>query len=296
MANSLTWTGERYLPWMGGAEIHYEHLHRYCYASIFSPGRKVLDIACGEGYGSSILSRNAASVIGIDKDFDAIFHANRKYGKENTRFVVGTLEHIPLKKESVDIITCFESIEHISNHELLLREIKRILSPGGIFIVSTPDKKNTVNDQRDENPFHVKELFFDEFVDILKSFFQYTSVLGQAICPISRLFPIGLKNSRTVENYYVYREEDGFCIDNDDRSAPDYYVAIACDAFSAIKDAPINSNMVDQSNVLINELKEAIRFFKDQFFMKEAHIEKLNIEISELQKRNAFLLNNQKKL
>ena len=76
----LEWTGERYLPYFDpsicGAEIHYEHLHRYAFTSQYVKGKTVLDLASGEGYGSFLLSQNAESVTGIERDPDAVNHAS----------------------------------------------------------------------------------------------------------------------------------------------------------------------------------------------------------------------------
>jgi len=86
----LEWTGERYLPFVDtkilGAEIHYEHLHRYYFASKFVEGKRVLDLACGEGYGSYILSKSAEHVVGVDIDELTIKHASCKYIRDNLEF------------------------------------------------------------------------------------------------------------------------------------------------------------------------------------------------------------------
>jgi 2-polyprenyl-3-methyl-5-hydroxy-6-metoxy-1,4-benzoquinol methylase len=73
----LEWTGERYLPWLEEAAIGYEHLHRYAYATQFVQNKRVLDLACGEGYGSCFLAKTAESVVGIDIDERAIKHARK---------------------------------------------------------------------------------------------------------------------------------------------------------------------------------------------------------------------------
>jgi len=86
----LTWTGERYLPFVdpkiSGAEIHYEHLHGYYIALHFVEGKKVLDLACGEGYGSYILSKSAEHLVGIEIDEKIVKHASCKYIRDNLEF------------------------------------------------------------------------------------------------------------------------------------------------------------------------------------------------------------------
>ena len=95
----LEWTGERYLPYIdpsvSGVEIHYEHLHRYAFASQFVKGKKVLDLASGEGYGSSILAKDALSVVGIEIDPVAVSHAKNTYEKVNLEFIEGSIPHCP---------------------------------------------------------------------------------------------------------------------------------------------------------------------------------------------------------
>ena len=86
----LEWTDERYLPFVdtkiSGAEIHYEHLHRYAFAAQFVKGKKVLDLASGEGYGSYMLSKEAELVIGIEIDERTVKHASSKYISDNLEF------------------------------------------------------------------------------------------------------------------------------------------------------------------------------------------------------------------
>src|ERR1700754_392489 len=98
-APELLWTGERYLPEIGG-DIELEHLHRYHWAAHFSQGKRVLDIACGEGYGSEILARSAAHVIGVDLSEDTVAHAEQKYRRNNLEFMVGSCDQIPLSDNS----------------------------------------------------------------------------------------------------------------------------------------------------------------------------------------------------
>src|SRR6202166_1480667 len=137
----LEWTGERFLPWIKESRIAYEHLHRYAYASTFVKDKLVLDLASGEGYGSGMLATSAASVTGIDIDESVVRHATEKYGSRNLQFISGSITAIPIQEDhSFDVIVCFEAIEHIEDQEKLLGEVKRLLKPEGLFIVSTPNK------------------------------------------------------------------------------------------------------------------------------------------------------------
>ena len=127
----MEFTGERYVPAVGG-EIRHEHLHRYAFASEFVRGKQVLDIACGEGYGSEMLARAAARVIGVDISPEAIDHATRSYGSRNgLQFLQGSAAALPLDDASIDVIVSFETIEHHAQHEEMMAEFSRVLRPTG---------------------------------------------------------------------------------------------------------------------------------------------------------------------
>src|SRR6185436_20367656 len=101
----------------------------------------VLDIACGEGYGVNLLSHNSKFVFGVDIDSQVISHASTKYKQSNVKFIPGSATQIPLPDFSVDVVTSFETLEHLEDHTTMMSEIKRVLKLNGILIISTPDKK-----------------------------------------------------------------------------------------------------------------------------------------------------------
>ena len=186
--SQLPFTGERFVPSERG-RIAYEHYHRY--ASCLDAARRkvVLDIACGEGFGTALLARSATRVIGIDVDPTAVAHAAKKYQAfSNTCFVVGDCRAIPLNDRSVDLIVSFETIEHIAEHDLLLSEFDRVLRPGGAVIVSSPEKKHYGDSRGHENPFHVRELTYEAFIALLQKRFQCVRPYGQRLAIASFLF------------------------------------------------------------------------------------------------------------
>ena len=162
----LPWTGERYVPQLRG-DIALEHLHRYAFACELSLGKRVLDIACGEGYGSEMLSRNAESVVGVDIDPATVAHAMTKYRSPNMKFIEGACEKIPLPDKSVDLVVSFETLEHIEDHDKFLGEIERVLVSGGILVISTPEKAAYSDKPGHVNPLHKKELYRDQFLRLL---------------------------------------------------------------------------------------------------------------------------------
>jgi ubiquinone/menaquinone biosynthesis C-methylase UbiE len=156
-----------------------EHLHRYAIAKELCTGKQVLDIACGEGYGSNLLAQIAAKVIGVDIDEATVERAKMVYKKPNLNFIIGTCSSIALENNSIDVVVSFETIEHHDQHEEMLSEIKRVLKPDGILIISTPDKKHYSDDLKYSNPYHVKELYLDEFETLIKRHFSYYQIYYQ---------------------------------------------------------------------------------------------------------------------
>jgi len=180
MSDDLDFTGERYVPAIGG-NIYLEHMHRYHLAKNFVANKDVLDIASGEGFGSALLAEKASSVIGVDISDEAVLHAQAKYKDKNISFKTGSCEAIPLPSSSVDVVVSFETLEHIDAHERFLQEVKRVLRPDGVLIISTPEKHAYTVATGLVNPFHVKELFKDEFDHLLKQHFTHVSMHGQKI-------------------------------------------------------------------------------------------------------------------
>jgi 2-polyprenyl-3-methyl-5-hydroxy-6-metoxy-1,4-benzoquinol methylase/GT2 family glycosyltransferase/glycosyltransferase involved in cell wall biosynthesis len=248
----LEWTGERYVPWMEEASIGYEHLHRYAYATQFTSDKNVLDLACGEGYGSHLLARTANRVTGIDIDVEAIRHASNRYLRSNLEFKAGSITAIPLEgRHLFDVIVCYEAIEHIDDHEKLLAEVKRLLVPDGIFIVSTPNKWAYSDEPQSQNPFHVHELYFQEFKSLLENYFSRVRFFAQRLFCGSNMWPLHLKGNPSLVEYVIERGAKEFLFVENDKKVPMYFIAIASDKEQAI-DYKV-SLLTDSSNELLNQ-------------------------------------------
>jgi ubiquinone/menaquinone biosynthesis C-methylase UbiE len=257
----LDWTGERFLPWAGGATIAYEHLHRYAYAATLTKSKRVLDLACGEGYGARLLAAEACAVVGIDIDERVVRHARAKYGSSNLEFVCGSITAVPVGKDhSFDVIICFEAIEHIENHEALLEEVKRLLQPHGVFIASTPNKAIYRGGSAEGNPFHVKELYFEEFQALLGRYFGNMRFLGQRIHPASSIWALQGQNGNEFREFVVERSDSGFHVVDPDQRAAEYFIAVASDGEVT---PPPASVLLDESDRLFveknDELQASIR-------------------------------------
>lgn len=182
-------TEERYVPGSPDLTTGYEHIHRYSLASQFADGKTVLDLASGEGYGTAMLAEKATHITGIEICPETVAHAQSKY--KNVDFRVGSIEAIPIEgKHLFDLAVCFEAIEHIAGQEALLTEVKRLLRPDGLFIVSTPNKPVYSEKGTRQNPHHVKELEFNEFDELLGRYFAHRLYYGQKSYAASKIFPL----------------------------------------------------------------------------------------------------------
>jgi SAM-dependent methyltransferase len=174
-------TGERVIPGQVDPDLWNEHFARYAFATRLARGRRVLDIACGTGYGSAELAAVARSVTGIDVSEEAVQHASAHYQRPNLTFQTAPAESLPFPGQSFDLIIAFEVIEHLSDYRVLLAEASRLLAPGGQFIVSTPNRLYYEESRRlsGPNPFHTHEFEFEEFREALGSVFPHVSFFLQ---------------------------------------------------------------------------------------------------------------------
>jgi hypothetical protein len=143
------------------------------------PGKDVLDLASGEGYGSALLAQVARSVVGIDVALEAVEHAAANYQADQLRFLQGSGTAIPLPDQCVDIVVSFETIEHLDAPETFLAEVRRVLRPGGCVVISTPDRDNYSPAGLAANPYHVHEFTREEFDAVLRRNFQNVALCWQ---------------------------------------------------------------------------------------------------------------------
>ena len=181
MSDPLDFTGERFTPECE-REIWYEHFHRYVLASRWCEGKRTLDAACGEGYGSALLAQTATSVEGADISDNAITHARHRYGHlEGVSFNVADCTSLPFDDDEFERVVSFETLEHLAEQEQLLAEFRRVLKPDGFLILSSPDKAIYSDGQDADNEFHVKELYREEFEALVQRHFPASHFLGQKL-------------------------------------------------------------------------------------------------------------------
>lgn len=157
--------------------IYNEHLVRYRLAAKLARGKKVLDIACGSGYGANILAEaGAAQVIAVDISSEAVAAAQKKYSRDNLAYKIGDAEEIKEADESFDLIVSFETIEHLKNPEKYLAELARVLKKDGLALISTPN----IEIFGQKNPFHLHEFTKAEFKEKIGKYFSSQIILEQS--------------------------------------------------------------------------------------------------------------------
>jgi SAM-dependent methyltransferase len=167
-------------PW-----LQHEHTARYEWAASLSAGRKVLDAACGTGYGTRRLRESGAlRVDGLDLCESAIAEANRLHALPGVSFATGDVTRLPCADQSYDLFFSFETIEHVPDDLAMLHEARRVLRSGGVFVCSTPNRAVTNPGipitHRPYNPFHLREYTQAELGSLLRKVFSSVSFLGQS--------------------------------------------------------------------------------------------------------------------
>ena len=119
----------------------------------------MLDAACGTGYGSALLADTARTVVGADIARDAVDYARGHFPAPNLRLAQADCLALPFSDGRFDLVVAFEIIEHLENPEAFLAELRRVLDPSGVLILSTPNRLYYTDDRGEINPFHKREFF-----------------------------------------------------------------------------------------------------------------------------------------
>ena len=190
-SDAMPFTGERFTPECQ-REMRYEHWHRYAFAAGLARGRRVLDAACGEGYGSALLARHGAEVVGVDVSADAIAHARRRYGEDATlRFVHADCTRLEdFDAPGFDLIVSFETLEHLQDQDRMLAGFARLLADDGLLLVSSPDRHAYSDARGYRNEFHVRELYRHELEALLSRHFPAFRLYGQKLLFQSALWSL----------------------------------------------------------------------------------------------------------
>jgi len=147
-----------------------------------------------------LLAKKAASVVGVDVSKTAIKHANKNYQQANLNFVTANVLNMDFEDNSFDLVVSFETLEHLVEHDELMREFKRVLKPDGVLLISTPDKKEYSDKTGFDNEYHLKELYQDEFSDLLNQSFKHSHWYGQKLMFTSSIWQLNKADNQNLES------------------------------------------------------------------------------------------------
>lgn len=275
----LPFTGERFTPECV-REIWYEHWHRYAFAAPLVAGKRVLDAACGEGYGSHLLAGTAADVVGVDISEQAVQHARSRYGQRtNLRFELGDASSLPFADASFDFVVSFETLEHLAAQDALIAGFLRVLKPDGILLVSSPDKRNYSELAGFRNEFHVRELYREELHALLLKYFPHVRLYGQKLLFQSALWSLdGQGDGCRVSSM----NGDGSDLGERMPDAPLYYVA-ACSREPLPGELPAISWFSDRQESVYSHYNGEVR----KNMSSGARIAELEAEVQRLRDASA---------
>lgn len=265
----MQFTGERYVAAMPNAQINYEHWHRYIFTKNFIENKEVIDIACGEGYGSYYMSQFAKHVTGVDIDNDTIAYARATYPKANLQFIQSDASSIELPDNHfADVVVSFETIEHLNEQQQhqALTQIKRLLKPDGILIISTPDKLLYSDVPNYKNEYHIKEFYGDEFMAFLKQYFEHVTFFQQKIFPVSLIWK---DSPESLQSNFIDFIDQRFVLKEAFAASPMYYISICSN-----QDICFN-----QSSALIDESASWFTEHTDAIKHRDAIIESLQLKL-----------------
>lgn len=174
--------------------ISYEHIHRYALCREHVEGKRVLDLASGSGYGTALLAQRAASVVGVDLDPQMIRMAQKRYPLSNVEFIVGNCFDLPFGDASFDAVVADELIERFSDHNRLLKEVRRILRPGGIVLVSLRNSA-IYNRYKPATTVRTSEMDIPELSRVLGRHFAHVGMTGLRMALLS----VGFRMEHSTE-------------------------------------------------------------------------------------------------
>jgi GT2 family glycosyltransferase/glycosyltransferase involved in cell wall biosynthesis/SAM-dependent methyltransferase len=269
----IEWTGERCVPWADDIQVIYEHYHRYAFASRLVAGKRVLDLASGEGYGAALLAASASEVVGLEIDPVTVEHARRRYPLSNLAFSIGSITdpEVLADQAEFDVITCFEAVEHVTEQEAMLQLVRNRLAPRGIFVCSTPDVAVYTHEHGNHNPFHVRELDEGDFRRLLGGRFSHITMLKQSVAVGSLLHDGPESGGSEIHTLHRKGREDW---DVSGTAPHTYLIAVASDEDV---DLPSGSVLIDRDMTLAHRasaerdraaeagrLREAVQSLEDQ--------------------------------
>ena len=265
------------------------HVARYQVAKQFVSGRRVLDIACGEGYGSLLMKQwGAKQVTGVDIDFSAIESAKRNFMVDGVSFICGDAETLT-SNDKFDVIVSLETMEHVENEQVYLSKLKSLLAEGGVLILSCPND-HWYFGENESNPYHLRKYTFQDFVSACRpilgdadTWLLGSNIFGYANFPFDPATnSINLHKSDVSMKDIVYiKSSDTSLVFNDGSFLPNqseslYYIGIwgvVTDIMSS-NVFPIKPINLDINT--INEVSSSCGILQNDLEIKNLYINQLN--------------------
>ena len=246
-------------------------LHRYYVIADLCYNKNVLDIACGTGYGSYIISNSAKSVIGYDIDAESINIAQKEFIKENLNYVKGNVLKIDLPENTFDFVVSCETIEHLSEKDgnKFLLEIKNVLKKNGILFITTPNKDKTDTFSK-KNPFHINEYYSKEFVALLKEHFKNVELYYLDLNVVTIMW-----NSNKPQKLMTNIKLKNWQVVNNGIDKPIYMAAICSN--KSIKKINLSSVLCDNNKILNEKLWNKTNIYEEKIIKLEKQIKKKKI-------------------
>jgi ubiquinone/menaquinone biosynthesis C-methylase UbiE len=192
-------------------------------------------------------------VIGVDISSEAVAHAVARYGSDRLSFKCASCLELPLEDDCVDVVVSFETLEHLAEHDELLSEFRRVLKPDGFLLISSPDRKTYSDETGYNNPFHVRELYQQEFSDLLSRHFPAVRMMGQKLLFVSALWSLsGQGQSQWLSDRT--HQEDGLPI-----WPPLYFIAAAAMSEEALPALPSVSLYGDETESVYQHYNDEVR-------------------------------------
>lgn len=182
------------LDYRSMTESERKHLARYRLARAFvGKGARVLDAACGVGYGAKLFAECAASVLAVDRDDEALDHAQRVFADPVIEYRQSDIDELDFGDSSFDVIVSLETLEHLDPDvsERFLRRMTRWLAPEGVIVASTPMLRFKDGKPYVTNPHHINEMPREHFLGMVRGIFpgyvlQFVHQRGECFAPLDR--------------------------------------------------------------------------------------------------------------
>jgi SAM-dependent methyltransferase len=240
---------------MGDLQVVYEHYHRYLLARPLVEGKRVLDLASGEGYGAALLAERAEHVVGLEIDPASVAHSQGTYPNGRLDFVEGSMLDLSrFPDRSFDVVTCFEALEHVTGHDELVSGVRRVLAADGVFLTSTPDRLIYTEELHQHNPHHVRELSLDEFRELLDGHFRHVRIWGQAVAVGSLIQPVEDDQPGGADVVALANRGESWV--EQSSYPPTYYIAAASGVPLPV--LPAQSILVDVDIALVRSAQRAL--------------------------------------